>query len=493
MILNKPNIDNEEDINENDKENNETEEKEQKDGKEEEEEERENEEGEEEEDDEKDGNEEKEEKDEKDEKDEENDIEESHKKKMLKGSESEEENIHTLQNKVFYYKLFSIILVVLVILIVLIIILASRKGKSNIGTIFGKQSNETIAKVEEIKLSDDKLNNVKNELNNAYTNVGQINIIKFYNDFVTQLPYTAPDLSRLKNVHIVVGFCENDIDTVIKHLATAVYHSVTTTFLHIHMMDADTLSYESVIKLKNMVYRINNNTEVIVYNAKESSKSFTIRESSISKFTKSYAQLYAFKLMKDVPVAIFLNIYDCMVQKDLSDLANIEMNDIYIRGVPEIPSLRYPVDWMDKYIYDKSHFINGGVVLVNLDLCQKEDFYQKMKDLNNNEFYIKTEDPVQDIFNILMRKKVEFFHPKYNKVNYYEKIEDKNNEQNWYPWVMETLKQGEKFNHFYSKSELIEADNDPVIIQYAWEKQLNKVVQKYEDDQKFYGNLVGLS
>ena len=493
MILNKPNIDDEEDIKENNKENNETEEKDKKDGKEEEEEENENEEGEEEEDDEIGGNEEKEEKKEKEEIDEENENEDNHKKKMLKASESDEDNIDTLKNKVFYYKLFSIILVVLVLLIVLIVIFSSRKGKSNIGTLFGKQSNGTMSKIEEIKLSDDKLNNVKNELNNAFTNLGKINIIKFYNEFVSQLPYTAPDLSRFKNVHLVVGFCENDIDMVIKHLATAVYHSLTTSFLHIHMMDADTLSYESILKLKNLIYKINNNTEIIVYNAKESSKSFTIKESSINKFARSYAQLYAFKLMKDVPIAIFLNAYDCMVQKDLSELANIEMNDIYIRGVPEIPSLRYPVDWMDKYIYDKSHFINGGVVLVNLELCQKEDLYHKMKEINNNEFYMKTEDPVQDIFNILMRKKVEFFHPKYNKINYYENIEDKNNEEKWYPWVKETLRQGEKFNHFYTKDELIKADNDPVIIQYAWEKQLNKVVKKYEDDLKFYGNMIGLS
>ena len=181
-----------------------------------------------------------------------------------------------------------------------------------------------------------------------------------------------------------------------------------------------------------------------------------------------------------------------MVQKDLIELYNLDMNDIYGRGIPEIPSVRYSVDWMEKYIYDKSHFINGGVVLINLELCQKEDFYQKAKDLNNNEFYTKTEDPVQDILNILMRRKVEFFNPKFNKINYYENPEDKNNENKWYPWVFQTLEQSHKSNHFYTKEELMAADDDPVIIQYAWEKKLNKVVKKYEDDKTFYGELIGL-
>ena len=46
---------------------------------------------------------------------------------------------------------------------------------------------------------------------------------------------------------------------------------------------------------------------------------------------------------------------------------------------------------------------------------------------------------------------MEFFHPKFNKINFYETVEDKNNEKNWYPWVSETLKQSEKNNHLYTK------------------------------------------
>ena len=91
-----------------------------------------------------------------------------------------------------------------------------------------------------------------------------------------------------------------------------------------------------------------------------------------------------------------------------------------------------------------------------------------------------------------MRKKIEFFHPRYNKISFYEANEDRSNEGKWYPWVVETLKQGEKNNHFYSREELLEADNDPVIIHYAWEKQLNKTVKKYEDDLLNYAKLAGL-
>ena len=182
-----------------------------------------------------------------------------------------------------------------------------------------------------------------------------------------------------------------------------------------------------------------------------------------------------------------------MAQKDLAHLYDHDVQDIYGRGITDVPSIKNPGDWLDKYLFDKSHYINGGVVLINLELCQKDNFYEKAIELNNKEFYMNTQEPAQDILNVLMRKKIEFFHPKYNKINYYENPEDKNDETKWYPWVKEALKIGEKNNHFYTKEELIEADKDPVIIHYAWEAQLNKVIKKYEDEKNSYAKMLEIS
>ena len=438
-----------------------------------------------------------EEREEEEEEEEAEENEDNHHKKMIKNKSmnSENDSITSLKSRIFYYKIFSIILAVLVVLIIIIILLSTSKSDNKeLTSLANNNTNGTINENKPVKNNEIVVDSkVKDDLMNAYNNVKEINIIKFYEEKINQKVYNSQDITRFKSVHITIGFCEADIDTVIKHLASAIFHSSPTTFLHIHMMDADNFSYESLIKLKNLIYKINNNTEIVVYNAAQALKTFVIKEGSTSKFAKEYAKLYAFKLIKNVPIMIFLDAYNCMVQKDLSELYNLDMNDIYGRGISEVPSIKYPVDWMDKYLYDKSHFINGGVVLVNLELCQKEDFYNKIKDLNNNEFYTKTEEPFQDALNILMRKKIEFFHPKYNKINYYQNPEDKTNEQNWYPWVIETLKQSEKNNHFYTKEELIEADNDPFIIQYAWDKQLNKIIKKYEDDKDFYGKMAGIS
>ena len=102
---------------------------------------------------------------------------------------------------------------------------------------------------------------------------------------------------------------------------------------------------------------------------------------------------------------------------------------------------------------------------------------------------MKTEAPAQDIFNILMNKKIEFLHPKFNKINFYEKEEDKYDESKWYPWFSEMLKYGNKNNNFYKKEDLLNADNDPIIVNYCFENQLGKKVKKYEDEKVKYAKI----
>ena len=385
-------------------------------------------------------------------------------------------------------KVICMIFLAIFTFIVLILFLSSKKRRRKIKSIFSKtSSNSTEAYDDE---DDDKIGEA---LKNIYNNIGEVNIMKFSEEQIGKKSYFIPDSTNFTHIHINLGFSENNINTVLKHLSSALYHSSNSTFLHIHMMDADTFHYSSMRKLKNMILKINNNTEIIVYNASQAISNFKIREDSIPKFLKDYAKLAAFKLIKNVQKIIFLDTENCMVQKDLTELYNLDLTDIYGRGVPEVPSLKNQVDWLDKYLFDKSHYMNGGVVLINLALCQEDGFYDKAIQLNNDDFYTKTEEPAQDILNVLMRKKIEFFHPKYNKINYYENPEDKSDETKWYSWVIETLKIGEKYNHFYTKEELIKADDDPVIIHYAWEKQLNKTVKKYEEDKNFYAKLLGIS
>ena len=339
----------------------------------------------------------------------------------------------------------------------------------------------------------ERLNRIIDELTGSYEKDGKINIIQFYEEKIMNRSYSIPVTHNFNNIHINIGFTDEKIDLIILHISSILYKASKTTFLHIHMMDANTFNYTTLIKLGNMIYKLNNLTEIIVYNAKQVLKDFLIRSDSGNKFSQEYAKLYAFKILKNIKNIIFIDGDDCIVQKDLNELYSMNMDNIYARGITEEPSIRCSMNWMDRYLYDRTHYINGGVMLINLELCQNEDFYERAIKLNNDIFYTKTEEPAQDIINVLLRRRIEFFHPKYNKINFYEKEDDKNDESKWYWWMEQTLKIGGRNNHFYSKEELIEADKNPVIVHYAWDRYLYKTVDKYENEKQFYANLTGIN
>ena len=424
-------------------------------------------------------------------------------------------NLNFVKKKVLIFRILFVLFLIILFLIGIIILIRSddqtkRENKDNFqnNNEFAKISNSSIKndsfkeneKTETNEIIDNNNENkAKNELMRIYNDEGIINIMKFYQEYICQ-NYNNSNSSSLghnhipnyNHIHINIGFTDDNIDTIIKHISSILYQSSQTTFNHIHMMNPGTISYESIIKLKNMILNINNSSEIIVYNASNVLNDFIIRSDNYSKFLQEYAKLYAFKIIKDVKVIIFLDGDDCIVQKDLNYLYELNMEDIYARGITEDPSVFRSMSWMDKYLYDRSHYINTGVMLVNLELCRQFNIYEQARRLNNDNFYLETEEPFQDIINILMRKKIEFLAVRYNKINFYESSMDRKDESKWYSWMVEMLKNGFKNNHFYTKEELIDADENPVIIHYAWDRYLNKTISKYEEAKNFYAKLSGL-
>ena len=438
-------------------------------------------------------NEEEEEKEEENEEDEEEEEEEheendyTQNEKRKKGQKIDKYNKYPTgktTRKLLRIILAIIVIFICVLIIVSIIIAIVKKIRKNINI----QENDEIKIIN--NLDKDKLTKIKDDLLLEYGSNGEINLNKFYEENINQKTYSISN-SGLTNIHISIGFSEKCTDEIITHLSSALDHLSISSFLYIHIMNVDNFTLETFSKFMNMVHKINNNTEIKVYNAQLILKDFKIREDKMPLFAIDYSRLFAFKAIKDVQKIIMLNINTLIIEKDLAELYNTDMNDIYGRGITEEPSIRHSVDWMEPYLFDKSHFINGGVILVNLELCQKDDFYGKAVELNNNEFYNKVEEPTQDILNVLMRKKIEFFNPKFNKISFYENPEDKNDESKWYPWVAETLKYGDKNNHFYTKEDLLSADSDPFIVNYLWEKQLGKKVKKYEEELEKYSKING--
>jgi len=387
-------------------------------------------------------------------------------------------------------KLLKIMVIIVVVYLSLLIIvnvayeIVSRRKKRNFKDL-------TFVN-DEIRILDDmdmlRFSKLKDDLIITYILEGIVNLNKFYEENINEKPYSIPN-ATLNHIHISFGFSDGCINELIEHLSSALEHLSPSSFLHMHIMDADNLTLITFSKIMHMVHKINNNTEILVYNANHVRDDFKIREDKDPLFYIDYARLNAFKEIKDVKKIIMLKLENIMIEKDLYDLYSIDMDNIYGRGISEVPSIRHSVDWMEPYLSDKSHFINDAVILVNLELCQKDNFYNRSIEINNNEFYKKTEDPTQDILNILMKDKIDFFSPRFNKISFYENNEDKYNESKWYPWVEKMMKCDEKNDHFYTKEDLLNADSDPYIINYLWENKLGKNVKKYNEDKNKYAKI----
>jgi lipopolysaccharide biosynthesis glycosyltransferase len=63
---------------------------------------------------------------------------------------------------------------------------------------------------------------------------------------------------------------------------------------------------------------------------------------------------------------------DTLTYKDLTDMYNINMDNLYFRGIREVPAP------YEKYI-DKSKYICAGVMLINIELIRKERVFNKFK------------------------------------------------------------------------------------------------------------------
>ena len=427
-------------------------------------------------------------------------------KKIINSNEDDEEIKKDNKKDIIIRILY--VLSILLITVIIFFIIKIKRGKSNQNSILTNNStltntsditnaniittnnnninnnspSQSSNKVNQQNDEASKLNRIKDELLKYYNEKEKLEIIRYYNEFIEKKEYN--NLCTDKScIQIGVGLMEKNINEVIANLASILNNAKQNHDIVIHIMLGDTFSYESFLKLKNVILKLDLKSEIIVYKAEQALKDFKIRDDKKSVFEKEYVKFYAFNKIKDVNKIIFLDIDDCMVQKDLSELFGYSVKDIYVRGLNEIPSIRHPDQWLEKYLPDKSNYINGGVMLVNLKLCRDEDFYKQAIELNNNEFYTKTEEPWQDILNVLMRKKIEFLHPKFNKINYYENQDDKSNKDKWYPWVNQTFVIADKMNHFYSKGDLTYADKDPFIIHYYWDKELKKNPKQYESDK----------
>ena len=181
--------------------------------------------------------EEKEEEEEYEEEHEENDYTKDGTKKQFKKTEGYKNFLSKASLSKPIKLLIAIIIIFICILIVVNIIIAIVKKfkRSSSG------QNDEIKLIN--KMDKNKFNKLKDDLSLAFASNGEINLNKLYEENINEKSYTEPD-SGLTNIHISIAFSESNIDEIIKHLSSALDHISTSSFLHIHMMNADNFTLD---------------------------------------------------------------------------------------------------------------------------------------------------------------------------------------------------------------------------------------------------------
>ena len=128
------------------------------------------------------------------------------------------------------------------------------------------------------------------------------------------------------------------------------------------------------------------------------------------------------ELIKNVNRIIYLD-GDTLTYNDLTEMYNLNMSNLYFRGIREIVSKSYEKD------INKSKYICDGVMLMNLELIRKDNVYKKFRNYYCSYYKKKIYFGDQHIINALFRDKIGFLPPKFgiwfiddNNIKDYQKL-----------------------------------------------------------------------
>ena len=172
---------------------------------------------------------------------------------------------------------------------------------------------------------------------------------------------------------------------------------------------------------------------------------------------------------------------DTLIYKDLYEMYNLPFNDNYILGYPF-----HDVYLIDKFVKNATTYINGGVLLFNIEKIRKDnkdiELIKFTFDYNKKLFFLE-----QDSINIIFFKKIGLLPLKYG-IYLYGDINSFN----------EKVKKRLRIN--LNEKEVINAINEPSIVHFSccspkiWYKNstnafgVNKICNRFYNDFYYYAN-----
>ena len=318
--------------------------------------------------------------------------------------------------------------------------------------------------------------------NYIYNLTGMLNITKlnyYYNN-------NKINSSEFNHIHLAMGFDINYTYLSTISIASILNTSSFHTFIHLHIVVSPNYTYTYMSKLINLK-KIYKNIEFIFYSGKQADYDFEWKAKGDERTIGNYYKMLASQIVNNTNKILLIDSGDTLVQKDLSEIFYFDLEDNYFGWILE--DMAGNNDTMNLFFRNK-FYPNSGVCLINVRLFRKDNLYERI--FYSTIAYKRLPCPFQDIFLIISNYRFKYFPLKYNLKQFFNNEKKLNisiiNSVYFKRWI----KRQNDSLFKYSKDEILEAVNDPVVIHLYQEKvERGMCNEQYTNQWVKYANMTG--
>ena len=250
--------------------------------------------------------------------------------------------------------------------------------------------------------------------------------------------YLLENKKALKYVHVAYSLNNNYIYPVMVSIISIILNSKNNTFIQFHLLITNNfkfINFKKFLSLKN----VRSNCKFKFYKIEKYFKGWIHgRNRTVSAFYRTFLGEIIYSTNK----IIYLD-GDTLIYNDLTEMYELNMDNLYFRGVYEI---------FHNYRGKSHKSICDGVMLININLIREEKLYKKFKEYYFHFYNKGIYYGDQYIINKFFYKKIGYLPAKYGIWFINKK----------YMQLYENVRP-----IIYSKAELLDAINNPVI-RHLW-------------------------
>ena len=264
--------------------------------------------------------------------------------------------------------------------------------------------------------------------------------------------------SNLNDIHVGFGLDPNYIPITLVGIISILETANKDTYIHFHIIGYN-FTFDDMEKFMKMK-EINKNIDFIFYSTKQSEYDFEAKIKGKTVNIVEYSRLLLPHIVNGTDKLLSLDSGDILIQKDLTELFYLDLEDNYFAWAIDMNSGRSDGDpYMINHLYG-----NAGIILINCTLYRNEEFY--MKAYFTSYFTASLIFPYQDLLSILPFYKIKILPLKYNCKLFFDNDEQMKNKDSRTSYIQAFLNKQSGNSVRYSLEEVMEAALDPVIFHY---------------------------